>query len=102
MPGEAGSQKAAPSSQVETPPRERPLNNLNGFQDFRMEDDPRQGHYLVLTVLFVPNSLDNGSTQNAWADLHVKTTVEFSHFSLLGELGDNYVISRPKLPIRGT
>ena len=38
---------------------ERRWNNLNTFQDFRTENNSRQGQYLALAGLHVPSSLDS-------------------------------------------
>ena len=38
------------------------MNNVNDFQDFRLTNGSSQGKKLALTVLFVPNSLDNANT----------------------------------------
>ena len=41
-------------------PAERVGNSLNGFEDVRTENGPRQGQNLALTRLCVPSSLHNG------------------------------------------
>ena len=44
---------------------EREGNTFKNGEDFCLENDSRKGQNLAFTVLFVPNSLDNGSVKLA-------------------------------------
>jgi hypothetical protein len=53
--------KCSIKNSLATPPAfERGGNNLNGFQEFRTENSSSQGRNLAMTVLCVPNSLEDG------------------------------------------